>query len=170
MHLSFTRARPKSLISPEMKLVLFFFGLTLLMLGTTYLFLLYKSYAFNDEIVQLNAKRIELKMAMDAMDNKMAFIKKESAQAEQIFTANTVLKESINNLFDLVPERIILSRAELNKDSLILYGVTPNKEIYEFLLHAPLRSIFHRTYSSFYPIENGWYRFVSTNYLDEEGM
>lgn len=170
MRLSFTRARPKSLISPEMKLVLFFFGLTLLMLSTTYLFLLYKSYAFGDEIVQLNTRRIELKTAMDAMDKKMLFIKKESAQAEQIFTANTVLKESIKNLFDLVPERIILSQAELKRDSLVLYGVTPNKEIYEFLLHAPLRSIFHRTYSSFYPIENGWYRFVSTNYLDEEGM
>lgn len=153
-----------------MKLVLFFFGLTLLMLGSTYLFLLYKSYAFDDETAQLNTKRIELKMAIDAMDKKIAFIKKESARAEQIFTTNTVLKESIKNLFDLVPERIILSQAELKRDSLVLYGVTPNKDIYEFLLHAPLRSIFHRTYSSFYPMENGWYRFVSTNYLDEEGM
>jgi hypothetical protein len=36
------------------------------------------------------------------------------------------------------------------------------------MLEAPLRSIFHRTYTSFYPIENGWYRFVSTNYLDDE--
>ena len=36
------------------------------------------------------------------------------------------------------------------------------------MLQAPLRSIFHRTYSSFYPADNGWIRFVSTNYVDTE--
>jgi len=36
------------------------------------------------------------------------------------------------------------------------------------MLHAPLRSIFNRTYTSYYPAENGWYRFVYSNYLDEE--
>jgi hypothetical protein len=83
-------------------------------------------------------------------------------------TDNTVMKESIRNLFDLVPDTITLSRAELDEKSLVLYGMTPNKETYEYILHAPLRSIFNRTYSSFYPIENGWYRFVSTNYLDDD--
>ena len=78
------------------------------------------------------------------------------------------MKESIKNLFDLVPDRIVLSEADLKERSLVLYGITPNKEVYEFLLQAPLRSIFHRTYSSFYPMENGWYRFVSTNFLEDE--
>jgi hypothetical protein len=36
------------------------------------------------------------------------------------------------------------------------------------MLQAPLRSLFHRTYTSFYPAQNGWYNFVSTNYLEEE--
>lgn len=170
MHRSFTKARPKHLISLEMRLVFFFFGVTFLMLGSTYLFLLYKSHAFKSDIVEIAAKTAELKSAIVMMDDKMAFIQDESRRAEQIFTANTVLEESIRNLFDLVPERIVLSKADLTKDSLILYGITPNKEVYDFLLHAPLRSIFHRTYSSFYPIEDGWYRFVSTNYLDEEEL
>jgi hypothetical protein len=53
---------------------------------------------------------------------------------------------------------------------LILYGETPTKDIYEFMLQAPLRSIFHHTYTSFYPTQNGWYNFVSTNYLEEENL
>ncbi len=170
MHRSFTKARPKHLVSPEMRLVFFFFGVTFLMLGSTYLFLLYKSHTFKSDIVEIAVKTEELKSAIVLMDDQMAFIQDESRRAEQIFTANTVLEESIRNLFDLVPERIVLSKADLTKDSLILYGITPNKEVYDFLLHAPLRSIFHRTYSSFYPIEDGWYRFVSTNYLDEEEL
>jgi hypothetical protein len=36
------------------------------------------------------------------------------------------------------------------------------------MLNAPLRSIFHKTYSSFYPADGGWLRFVSTNYMDED--
>jgi hypothetical protein len=79
-----------------------------------------------------------------------------------------VLKDSIANLFDLVPERITLSRAELLQNGLILYGVTPNKDVYNFMLQAPLRSIFQKTYTSFYPSENGWLHFVSTNYINED--
>ena len=36
------------------------------------------------------------------------------------------------------------------------------------MLYAPLHAIFHRTYSSFYPAQNGWLHFVSTNYIDDE--
>ena len=78
------------------------------------------------------------------------------------------LKDSIKNLFDLVPQRITLSEAKLLHNGLILYGITPNKDVYNFMLNAPLRSIFHKTYSSFYPAKGGWLRFVSTNYIDDE--
>jgi outer membrane murein-binding lipoprotein Lpp len=170
MRHSFIRPRKKYLISPEMRLVLFFFGMTLFMLVSSYLFLAYKQYDFGSQMADMDAKSAELNSSIAAMDSRITFIQSEAAKAEQVYTANTVMKESIKNLFDLVPDRIVLSEAELKDDSLILYGVTPNKEIYEFMLHAPLRSIFHRTYSSFYPLENGWYRFVSSNFLDEEEL
>ena len=102
------------------------------------------------------------------MKEQIVFIEKENALAQGVQTRNLVLKDSITNLFDLVPSRITLSQAKLDKNSLILQGVTPNKDVYNFMLQAPLRSIFHRTYSSFYPTENGWLSFVSTNYIDEE--
>lgn len=168
MRRSFIKARSKSLVSPEMQLVLFFFGVTLTMLMVTYLFLSYKTFDFGSDMEQMYAKRLELNTSIATMNAQIAFIEKEAAKAEHVQTSNTVMKESIKNLFDLVPDRIVLSKAELASDSLVLYGVTPNKEVYEFMLQAPLRSIFHRTYSSFYPMENGWYRFVSTNQLDDE--
>lgn len=170
MRYSFIKARPKKLISSELRLVLAFFSVTLFMLFSTYAFLAYKSYAFSSSTQEYQTKILQLQAELDAMDTKIAFIKKEASTSERVFTANTVLKESIKNLFDLVPERITLSQAQLEEKALVLYGVTPNKEVYEFMLQAPLRSIFHRTYSSFYPLENGWYAFVSTNYLDDEEL
>lgn len=165
---SFIAPRRKRLVSGELRLVLFFFTVTIAMLVGTYLFLGYKTYDFVHERQSVAKKELELKHAIEEMEKEIHIIESEAKIAEQVSTENTVMKESIRNLFDLVPEEITLSSAELESKSLILYGTTPNKETYEYMLQAPLRSIFHRTYTSFYPIENGWYRFVSTNYLDDE--
>jgi hypothetical protein len=138
------------------------------MLLATYFFLLYKDYSFSNERTNLIKSRVDLAKNIDIMDNKIAYIKKQEALSQKVFTKNMVLKDSISNLFDLVPERITLSRAELLKNGLILYGVTPNRDVYNFMLQAPLRSIFQKSYTSFYSSENGWLHFVSTNYINED--
>ncbi|MGA9046081.1 hypothetical protein [Sulfuricurvum sp.] len=165
---SFIAPRPKRIISGELRLVLFFFIVTILMLVGTYLFLGYKTFQFSHERKSIAHKEISLRDSIVHMEEQIKTIDAEVKIAEKITTDNTVMKESIRNLFDLVPDEITLDRAELEVSSLILYGTTPNKDTYEYMLHAPLRSIFHRTYTSFYPVENGWYRFVSSNYLDNE--
>lgn len=165
---SFITPQRKRVISGELRLVLFFFTVTIAMVVGTYLFLEYKTYHFDNGRKEIVRKSIELERSIEAMDEEIKIIETEAKIVEQISTDNTVMKESIKNLFDLVPEDITLTRAELEEKSLILYGITPNKDTYEYMLHAPLRSIFNRTYTSFYPAENGWYRFVSSNYLDEE--
>lgn len=168
MRHSFIAPRPKRLISTELRLVLFFFAVTIAMVAGTYLFLSYKTYDFVDERRTIVQKEEGLNRSIIRMQEEIKVIEGEVKIAEQVTTDNTVMKESIRNLFDLVPDGITLSRADLNATSLVLYGVTPNKDTYQYMLEAPLRSIFHRTYTSFYPAGNGWYRFVSTNYLDEE--
>jgi len=170
MKLSYIAARKKSAFTQELQLLLSFFTITLLMLFLTYAFLLYKNYSF---VHDKNTKLIEKADVIDSIDKmkvQIEFIEKQKALSEKVYTKNTVLKDSIANLFDLVPMRITLSRAELLHNGLILYGITPNKDVYNFMLQAPLRSIFHRTYSSFYPTQNGWLRFVSTNYIDNEEL
>ncbi len=165
---SFIAPRPKKLISTELKLVFFFFAITIVMLSATYGFLAFKTYDFDRERREVADNEAALNRAIGAMEERIATIEAEVKMAEQITTDNMVMKESIRNLFDLVPDGITLSRADLEADTLILYGTTPNKETYQYMLEAPLRSIFHQTYTSFYPIENGWYRFVSTNRLEDE--
>ncbi len=165
---SYIKPRKKSIFTEDMQLLVTFFTITLLMLFLTYAFLLYKDYSFTTQKKESLAKQKAVLSHVDKLEGEISKIEEQKNLSEKIFTKNIVLKDSISNLFDLVPVRITLSRAELLENGLILYGITPNKDVYNFMLQAPLRSIFHRTYSSFYPAQNGWLRFVSTNYIDEE--
>ena len=169
MH-SYIKPRKKSAITQEIQLIMTFFTITITMLMVTYFFLIFKEYSFRGDIRELVSTQITLEANLKTMKEDISFIEKQKALSETIYTKNSVLKDSISNLFDLVPQRITLSEATLLENGLVLYGITPNKDVYNFMLQAPLRSIFHRTYSSFYPAENGWYRFVSTNYVDKEGV
>ncbi|SFV75585.1 Putative membrane protein [hydrothermal vent metagenome] len=166
MKYSYVKPRKKTILTPELKLLLSFFSITISMLVLTYLFLLYKDYTFSQDTLTKMEQKNSYDTKIARMKEQIASIESQVALAEKIYTKNNVLKDSISNLFDLIPRRIVLSKAELLENGLILYGVTPNKEIYNFMLKAPLSSIFHKTYSSFYPIKGGWYRFVSTNYID----
>jgi len=167
MKYSYIKPRKKTIITSELQLLFVFFGITIFMLFLTYTFLLFKDYRFSQNMQDIDNKIVELNANISKMKTQITFIEKENLLAERIYTQNSVLKDSISNLFDLVPQRITLSEAKLLKNGLILYGITPNKDIYNFMLQAPLRSIFHKTYSSFYPLSNGWLRFVSTNYVDK---
>ncbi|MDD2356730.1 MAG: hypothetical protein PHX13_02315 [Thiovulaceae bacterium] len=167
---SYINPRSKQVISDEMQLVLLFFTISIVMLFLTYGFLKLKIYTFEESVVHIETKKVELKNSTLKMQHQIHIIEQESDRAEKVVTENSVLKESVKNLFDLVPDRITLSEVELNKNSLVMKGTTPSKEVYEFLLQAPLRSIFNNTYTSFYQAENGWLNFVSTNTLDDEEL
>ncbi len=167
MMYSYITPRKKSVFTQEVQVVLSFFIITLLMLFFTYTFLLYKNYIFLEDKNYKTLAKVNLEKSLAKMKIEILYIQKQELLSEKIATKNIILKDSVTNLFDLVPTHITLSQAKLLKDGLILYGLTPNKDIYNFMLQAPLRSIFHRTYSSFYPAQNGWLNFVSTNYIDD---
>jgi len=168
MRYSYIKPRKKSIFTAELKLTMTFFVITLGMLFLTYTYLVYKDLRFVQEKEEIILKVANLGDAIEDMKNQIVYIEKEVILSERIATQNTVLKDSIANLFDLIPQRITLSEASLLENGLILSGITPNKDVYDFMLQAPLRSIFHKTYSSFYPLPNGWLRFVSTNYIEED--
>jgi len=85
-----------------------------------------------------------------------------------VIDTNIIIKDSIKNLFALIPDSIHLVKAEIGKKTLKLFGYTPSKEIYNNLLLPPLKSIFTKSTVVFYPIGSGWYKFVSTNTSQEE--
>ena len=167
---SYIQPKSKQILSDEMQLVILFFTISIAMLFLTYGFLRLKIYTFEQSITRIETKKVELKNSTQKMQHQIQIVEQESDRAEKVVTENSVLKESVKNLFDLVPDRIILTEVELNKNSLVMKGITPSKEVYEFLLQAPLRSIFNNTYTSFYQAENGWLSFVSTNTLDDEEL
>jgi len=168
MKYSYIKPRVKSAFTEEMQLLVSFFSITLIMLFLTYLFLVYKNYTFVQNKKEMATHKVELEKSLNSMQSSILFIESQKVLSEKVTTDNIVLKESIKNLFDLVPLRITLSEAKLLKNGLILYGITPNKNVYNFMLQAPLRAIFHKTYSSFYPHKNGWLKFVSTNYVNSD--
>lgn len=170
MRYSYINPRKKTIFTKDIQLLFAFFTITILMLFSTYAFLIFQDNRFTQEMTDIKSQKNEYRTNIPKMENQIAVIEKQILMSEKIFTKNIVLRDSINNLFDLVPNRITLTEAKIMENALILYGITPNKDVYNFMLQAPLRSIFHRTYSSFYPADNGWLRFVSTNYIDEEEL
>lgn len=168
MSLSYIKARKKSVFTKDVILLIIFFTITTSMLFGTYSYLMFKDHKFEEDKKGIAKQKEKLHIAMSKMESDIKNIEKQNLFCEKIFTKNGILKDSIENLFDLVPAKITLTEAKILEDGLVLYGITPSKDVYNFMLQAPLRSIFHRTYSSFYPAQNGWLNFVSTNYLDEE--
>ena len=166
MRYSFIQPRKKTVLTPELKLVLSFFSMSIFMLIATYLFLIYRDYRFVQNREYMIQKRYDLDISIGNSKKEIEYLRDEITLSQEIYKHNSVLKESITNLFDLIPSRITLSEALLLENGLVLYGITPNKDVYNFMLQAPLRSIFHKTYTSFYPAKNGWIRFVSTNYVE----
>lgn len=170
MKYSFIAPRKKRVISGELRLALFFFMVSIFMIAGTYGFLSYKTYAFAYQHKNLASTLEQLERKTHHVEQEIVKVEMEVKEHEAIATRNTLKKDRIRNLFDLVPDKITLSKAEIGETSLILEGITPSKDVYEYMLYAPLRSIFHRTYTSYYPAQNGWYRFTSSNYLDDETM
>ena len=166
MRHSFIKARPKHLVSWELKVLLIFFSVIFTLLVLTYMYLKLEIYIFEDEANNAKVTTISLHNARKKMEERIEYIKIEANRAKIIYTDNKLLCDSIKNLFDIIPDKITLSKAILSKNSLKLYGKTPSKEIYQFRLLAPLRSIFDRSFTSYYQKSNGWINFVSTNYID----
>ncbi len=164
---SYIKPRKKTPLTKDVILIISFFSISFFMLFSTYGFLLYKDYRFKKDMQECSQKQKKLSASIENMEKSIKIIEEDANFAQKIYTTNGVLKDSIHNLFDLVPDHITLSKAQILKNGLILYGITPNKEVYEYMLEAPLKSIFTQTYTSFFQLENGWLRFVSTNYLDK---
>lgn len=167
MKYSFISPRKKSALDNMTKLWLIFISGSFSVLLLFSVFVGLKISSFKDSTEQNNIVRKRVETEIDNIENKIAFIKKQKTSAEEIFASNTILKDSIKNLFDLVPDQITLSKVIMDKDSLIIYGVTPSKDTYNFLLASPLRSIFHTSSTVFYLTDEGWYRFVSTNKIED---
>jgi len=172
MRYSFIKPRKKHLFSMFTKVWLIFIFSVFLVLNLFNLFILYKDSDYKNSTKKSIDERLSLEKEIEKIDKKIGFILRQKAVAEEIYANNIILKDSIKNLFDLVPDQITLSKVIMEKNSLVIYGSTPTKDTFNFLLAAPLKSIFHTSHTIFYLTNRGWYNFVSTNKIidTQEGL
>lgn len=167
MKYSFIKPRQKYLLEGDTKFwILFIITSTAILLAFGF-FLKYKTSNLTNLTQMAIVKQKKSQKSIESLNDKMAFVNRQKAVANKIYSSNLVLKEAIENIFGLVPDEITLTKVEMKKKELILYGLSPSKEIYNFLLLAPLKSIFTKNDTTFYMLENGWFRFVSVNRIED---
>ncbi len=160
---SFTKPKPKPLFKEDTKLWLIFYFISVFLFVSFALFLLLKAYFYNKDTQKLNRDTIALKQKIIKLNTQRELIFLQKTLYENVHVKNAVIKTSIKNLLDLIPDPITLDKFLLSKNKLIIYGITPTKDVYNMLMLPPLESIFEKTQTYFYQLPNGWYRFKSIN-------
>jgi len=168
---SFIAPRPKPFLSLFSKMWVIFISLMSISMLIFNLYIVYEVRFFKTSMVDLTEERKILEHKIDEDDERIGLILRQKALAEEVSSNNTLLKDSMKNLFDLVPDQITLKKVEMDRNSLVLYGISPTQDTFNFLLAAPLKSIFHTSNTTFYLTKAGWYNFVSVNkILSEDGL
>ncbi|NWF67155.1 MAG: hypothetical protein HXX81_06775 [Campylobacterales bacterium] len=168
MKYSFIKPRVKRLVEQDTKIWITFLTVTIMIIFGFNLFLKFKIYQFNSNIQDSFAKEKSINEQIKDFETKIEFVTKQKVLAQNVYASNTILKQSLKNLFEMIPDQITLSKVIISEDSLIMYGVTPTKDVYNFLLLAPLKSIFNDSMVTFYMNDDGWYKFVSVNKFSKE--
>lgn len=163
MSYSFIEPRVKPLLSLLSKLWIYFIGFIVILMLLINVFTITRTVMMKNSIKDMQDLQNQHELTSMKNQAKIDIILQKKQLSEGIFTSNEVLKNSMKNLFDLVPDQITLSKIKMDKNSLILYGTTPSKDTFNFLLASPLRSIFNTSSTVFYLNKAGWYKFVSTN-------
>lgn len=163
---SFIKPKLKPLISQLSKIWLIFIGFIVVIMLVFDIFAIIRTSFLNSGVKDFILTQEDISKEKTSIDGKIEKLLAEKNAVEGIYASNDILKKSLKNLFDLVPDQITLSKVQMDKNSLILYGSTPSKDTYNFLLASPLRSIFNTTNTTFYQNKKGWYRFVSTNKIN----
>jgi len=165
---SFTKPKPKPYFKEDTRLWLIFYAISIFLYVSFSLFLLLKAYLFNRDINYFNKEIKSLNKKIDILKKEKENITIQKNIYQEILTKNYLIKQNVKNLFDLIPDPITLNKFLLSKNKLILYGITPTKDVYNLLLLPPLESIFEETKTYFYELPNGWYKFKSINTLKSE--
>ena len=165
---SFTTPKQKPLIKEDTKLWLIFIGISIILYISFALFLEIKTILYSSDVDSFNQEIISLKQKLSKINEEKQFIYKQKTLYEDIMVKNSLMKDSIKNLLDLIPDPITLSSISFDKNKLIIYGITPTQDIYNMLMLPPLESIFTQTKTYFYQTKSGWYKFKSENYLKEK--
>ncbi|RAX54955.1 hypothetical protein CCY99_02090 [Helicobacter sp. 16-1353] len=168
MRYSFTSPLPKSIISRLTKIWIFYIILSVMIvyLSGLYLNIERNTLRSNMEIAESNINTQDEQIAKIQADINRLQYELNLDNTNKFY--NSELKSALLKLFELIPNQITITQISLEEKRLVLKGITPSREIYSFLLQAPLKSIFTTSRVDFFPLPNGWYNFTSISVLKEE--
>ncbi len=163
---SFIKPQKKPIFSLFSKIWMLFISTVVLLFAAVNLFVELKSGSLRNETQISKQKQDQIKERIKQTDELTALLKQRRDSANEILASNAVLKQSVRNLLDLVPSSITLNEIAMDKNSLVVKGTTPSRDVYNMLLATPLKSIFNTSNTSFYQLDSGWLNFISTNKTD----
>lgn len=165
MTYSFTRIKKRRIFNLFAKiwLALFLFAITFIV-GIDTLYTI-KIKFIQSSINQKKEEVVEVEKQTAKTDKLYEILLEQSHIAKNFYKENQSVKESLKNLFGIVvkTDGITLDSVEQGKNSLKIIGVSPTIEMFALLLETPLKSIFDETNTSYYKLDNGWYRFININ-------
>ncbi|ANE34495.1 hypothetical protein [Campylobacter hyointestinalis] len=163
-----------SFIKPKLKPIFSMFSKIWIMLIVAVVFIFFciniaikfGAYSLNTNSQSKQEKYDSIVLQITEVKKEIAVLTSKRDAALNIYSSNNILKKSLQNLFDLVPDSVTLNNVFLDKNLLIIKGVTPSKDTYQLLMEAPLKSIFSSSSTTFYQMPNGWLNFISTNKIE----
>ena len=170
MTFSFTKPKIKPALSLFARIWTGFYLFAGAIILGLYMYIL-SSYLFASAALE-RSKKDAASMTRQSEQNDAAYelLSTRLALALKLEDDNEKIKLIIKNIFDFVINSgsIKLEALLMDKDLLELRGITPTKEAFNLLVQTPLKSIFDESNVSFYPLENGWFRFVNINQIINE--
>lgn len=163
MTYSLLKPKKKPIFSLFSKIWIGFIALVLCALIGANLYIQHENLGLLDDLEEINSQYALIVSNIHKTNEKIATLTTQKNLANAIYASNLLLKQSIKNLFDLVPDSVTLSEVYSDNSTLIIKGITPTRDVFNLLLGAPLRSIFSTSNTTFHQAPNGWLNFISTN-------
>jgi hypothetical protein len=168
MRYSLTAAREKYLLDTDAKLWLAFTGSIIALFAAVKIALTILIAAQGTLMESYRKERAQYETQIESLLKEAQLIIQDGEAVSGTVAKNKVIKDSLINLLDLIPDQIYLTEMQAAETALRIKGFTPSKEVYDYLLKPPLESIFASTNVSFLATGKGGYVFDSLSVMGEQ--
>jgi len=160
-HLSFIKPQKKHIFTKITKIWWFYIVISAMILVAYNYYLSQEILNTIEKAQSYQTRQAQVQQKTKLIDTYYERLEYEGTLANQRIEKNEIRQERLQHILELIPDTITIHFMELTDSSLILKGVTPSKEFFDFGLKAPLSANFGVSSVNFYPLPNGWFEFIS---------
>ena len=168
--ISFIAPRTKQFFQKDTKFWIILICSTFLILGGLGGSLVWTTLQIKTETELTIKARKDFSAKATAAQEEYSILREDVTFAKTIQASNQLLSGSLMNLFEIIPDAIVLEKVELTDKCLTLMGYTPTKELYNLQLSPALKSVFSKSEASFIPRGPGKIQFISVNTLEDSAL